>query len=73
MSLIEVERPADGVVLLALNRPDKRNALSTELREYGNGVLADLANDDGLRVLVVTGAGEVFSAATFRRPPVGGS
>jgi enoyl-CoA hydratase/carnithine racemase len=62
MALIELERPADGVALLTLNRPDKRNALSTELREYGNTVLADLAADETVRVVVVTGAGSVFSA-----------
>jgi enoyl-CoA hydratase len=62
MALIEVERPADGVALLTLNRPDKRNALSTELREFGNTVLADLASDEGVRALIVTGAGAVFSA-----------
>jgi enoyl-CoA hydratase len=62
MGLIEVERPAGGVALLTLNRPDRRNALSTELREEGNGALAELADDDGVRALVVTGAGTTFSA-----------
>src|SRR5436190_10813229 len=62
MALIEAERPVDGVALLTLNRPHKRNALSTELREFGNMLLTDLANDDSVRVLIVTGAGEVFSA-----------
>jgi enoyl-CoA hydratase/carnithine racemase len=57
---IEVERPGDGVVLLTLNRPEKRNALDVELREHGSEVLARLAEDDSLRVLVVTGAGDVF-------------
>lgn len=60
--LIHVERPRDGVALLTLNRPAKRNALSVELREVGNGVLEDLAGDDTVRALVVTGAGSVFSA-----------
>jgi enoyl-CoA hydratase len=62
MGLIEVERPAEGVALLTLNRPDRRNALSTELREEGNGALAELAGDEGVRALVVTGAGTAFSA-----------
>jgi enoyl-CoA hydratase/carnithine racemase len=62
MALIELERPADGVAVLTLNRPQRRNALSTELREYGSRLLADLAADDSVRALVVTGAGTTFSA-----------
>ncbi len=62
MALIELDRPADGVALLTLNRPDRRNALSTALREEGCRLLAELADDDSLRALVVTGAGTVFSA-----------
>jgi len=62
MGLIEVERPAEGVALLTLDRPDRRNALNTELREEGNGALAELADDQGVRALVVTGAGTTFSA-----------
>lgn len=60
--LVTVERPADGVVLLTLNRPDKRNALSIALREEGNAALAKLAGDESVHVLVVTGAGPGFSA-----------
>ena len=62
MGLIEFERPADGVALLTLDRPDRRNALSTELREEGCRLLAELAADESVRALVVTGAGTVFSA-----------
>ena len=57
---IEVEHPGDGIVLLTLNRPEKRNALDVELREHGSEVLARLAGDESLRALVVTGAGDVF-------------
>ena len=60
--LVVVSRPTEGVALLTLNRPDKRNALSVELREEGCRVLDELAHDESVRVLVVTGAGAVFSA-----------
>lgn len=59
---ILVTRGAEGVAVLTLNRPDKRNALSTALREAGNIALEALAADDDVRVLVVTGAGAAFSA-----------
>ena len=57
---IDIGRAGDGVALLTLNRPAKRNALSVELREEGCRVLADLAGDDSVRALVVTGAGSTF-------------
>jgi enoyl-CoA hydratase/carnithine racemase len=60
--LLRLDRPADGVALLTLDRPDRRNALSTQLRRQGNALLAELAVDESLRCLVVTGAGDVFSA-----------
>ena len=62
MALLELDRPADGVALLTLKRPERRNALSTELREEGSRLLAELAADDAVNALVVTGAGSVFSA-----------
>lgn len=62
MALIELERPTDGVAVLTLNRADRRNALSTDLREEGCGLLGDLSADEGVRALVVTGAGTTFSA-----------
>ena len=60
--LLTTDRPLDGVALVTLNRPDRRNALSTELRRQGNALLAELAADESVRALVVTGAGPVFSA-----------
>ena len=52
----------DGVARLTLNRPDKKNALSIALRDAVSDALADLAGDDRLKVLVVTGAGDTFCA-----------
>ena len=48
------ERHADGVAVLRLNRPDKRNALDTATLDVLNADLADLADDPGLRVLVLS-------------------
>jgi enoyl-CoA hydratase len=54
--------PADGVALLTLDRPDRRNALSIELRDAISDALDELADDAGLRCVVLTGAGTTFSA-----------
>jgi enoyl-CoA hydratase len=52
----------DGVKILTLNRADKKNALSIELRDEMSDVLDATAQDAGAKVVVVTGAGDTFSA-----------
>ena len=51
-----------GIATVALDRPEKRNALSIELRDRITAVLAELADDEAVRVIVLTGRGEVFCA-----------
>jgi enoyl-CoA hydratase/carnithine racemase len=50
----------DPVAVLTLNRPEKRNALSIELRELLRDALAELAADDAIASAVLTGAGPAF-------------
>ncbi|MFQ5698500.1 MAG: enoyl-CoA hydratase/isomerase family protein [Myxococcota bacterium] len=57
---------ADGVAVLTLNRPEKRNALSRALREEIVERLDKLATNDGTRAVVLTGAGHVFCAGFDR-------
>jgi enoyl-CoA hydratase len=70
--LVTVDRPADGVAVVTMNRPAKKNALSIALREAIADALDELVADDTARVAVLTGAGEVFSAgfdlAEFQNP-----
>jgi len=54
--------PADGVATLTLNRADKKNALSIALRDELSDALDALAGDEAVKTVVVTGAGDVFSA-----------
>ena len=60
-----------GWTLLTLNRPDKRNALSIELREAVCDALDDLAIDPDVRGVAIVGAGRDFSGGwdldEFRR------
>jgi enoyl-CoA hydratase len=51
---------SDGVAVLTLNRPEKRNALSIELRYELARVLDELAGSSEVGALVVTGAGSAF-------------
>ncbi len=61
MSDLLIERH-EAHVTLTLNRPEKRNALSTALRDEISDALDAAARDDAVKCVVVTGAGSVFSA-----------
>jgi enoyl-CoA hydratase/carnithine racemase len=53
---------ADGIAMLTLHRPERLNAFTAGMaRELGE-VCAQVDADDGVRVLVVTGAGRAFCA-----------
>ena len=52
----------DRVRTLTLNRPAARNALSTELRRRFFAALRDAQDDDGVDVVILTGADPVFCA-----------
>ncbi|KAF0639897.1 hypothetical protein FPSE5266_07625 [Fusarium pseudograminearum] len=60
--LILSSTPADGVRVLALNRPSKRNALSQELITVFLEQLKTASQDDGVRVIVITGSSTFFCA-----------
>ena len=51
-----------GVAWVTLNRPDKRNAMNPQLNREMLQVLDALEGDDRCGVLVLTGAGQAFSA-----------
>lgn len=61
MSLILRDEPADGVVRLTLNRPDKRNALSWALVDELSAQLAKLHDEDA-QAVILAGAGSIFCA-----------
>src|SRR5579864_3736009 len=53
----------DGVGFITLNRPDKLNALSFGLVRELDDALTGLEEDDAIKAVVITGAGErAFSA-----------
>ena len=62
----------DGIAVLTLNRPEKRNALSHALREEIVERLDELARNDEVRAVVLTGAGPVFCAGFDRSEFTGG-
>lgn len=50
----------DGVAIVTLNRPEKLNALSPGMRAGIPQAIADIAADDDIKVLIITGAGRAF-------------
>ena len=58
---LKLERDG-GIAVLTLARPDNLNAWNRKMRDELREAVASLVGDDGLRVLVITGAGRAFSA-----------
>jgi enoyl-CoA hydratase len=48
----------DGVGLVTFNNPEKRNAMSIEMWEGLGQALTELREDDNIRVVILTGAGD---------------
>lgn len=59
---VMIDRLDNGVVLLRLNLPDRRNAMTAELTEAWQTAIARLRSDRDLRAVVVTGEGKAFCA-----------
>jgi enoyl-CoA hydratase/carnithine racemase len=59
--LLSIER-RNEVALVTLQRPEKRNALSIDLRIELSEAFGRLGEDDGVGCIVLTGAGSAFCA-----------
>lgn len=62
MSIIEQELDTQGILTLTLNRPDKLNALSTELLMTLETVLQEAKKNTKVKALLITGEGKAFCA-----------
>lgn len=59
---IIVEHPEDGIALVQLNRPKRLNALNQQTMHEIAQALNELADDDDVRVVVLTGNERAFAA-----------
>ena len=59
---LRVERREDGVVVLTLDLPDRRNAMTGELTSAWGTTIASMRGDRSVRCVVVTGEGSAFCA-----------
>lgn len=62
MSEVLIKEVDGPIVTLRLNRPAERNAISDELREALAEALDELATDEDVRALILTGNGRSFCA-----------
>jgi enoyl-CoA hydratase/carnithine racemase len=62
MSVVLLERPAEHVALVRINRPDARNALNMEVRKLLAQHLTELGQDPATRAIVLTGNDKAFAA-----------
>src|SRR5262249_34940523 len=53
---------ADGIATITLNRPERLNAYTPTMRREIAAALGACDSDDGVRVVIVTGAGRGFCA-----------
>lgn len=63
----------DGVARITLNRPHVLNAINEQLFLELKAVLSEIAGDDTVGVVVLTGAGRAFSAGVDIKTTAGGA
>ncbi len=60
--VVITERPAEGVGLVRINRPEARNALNLEVRRLIGRHLTEMGDDESVRCIVLTGNEKAFAA-----------
>lgn len=60
LTSLRLDRPSEGVVVLTLDDPDRRNAMSDEMTSSWGRALEAIKTDPSVRTVVVTGAGSAF-------------
>ena len=67
MDHVSLEEIQDGIVVLTIDRPERRNALSNKVLAELHEAVDRVSSDPAIRVVILTGAGEGFSAGADMR------
>ncbi|MGQ0742686.1 MAG: enoyl-CoA hydratase-related protein [Alphaproteobacteria bacterium] len=59
---VQLDTTREGVAVVTLNRPEVHNAINAEIIDRLADIFTDLAKQDGVRVVIIEGAGKSFSA-----------
>jgi enoyl-CoA hydratase len=62
MSLVLTDTPSQGIRVLTLNRPEKKNALSDDVLSALADALAEAVSESAVRAIVLTGSDTCFAA-----------
>ena len=65
--------PVEHIARITINRPDRRNALHDDATDEMGQAIDDVAADDEIRVLIITGSGQAFCAGGDLNALKGGS
>lgn len=73
---VVVERSAEGVMTIAFNRPEKKNAITAAMYQTMADALADAAEEAAVRAILIRGGTQAFSAGNdledfMKSPPSG--
>jgi enoyl-CoA hydratase/carnithine racemase len=60
-----IKCPADGVAVLTINRPERRNAITVDLQRRLDAALSELEADRDARAIILTGAGDAAFSAGY--------
>ena len=60
MGFVLIDRPRPGITLITLNRPERMNAMAFDVMIPFREALDEISDDNGTRVVVITGAGHGF-------------
>ena len=61
MAIVETEH-GDGIMVIRMNRPERLNALGTDLRNALADAFCEFRDSDDLEVAIYTGTGRAFCA-----------
>jgi enoyl-CoA hydratase len=67
MEHVRIDEVEDGIVVLTIDRPDRRNALSSKVLAELYEAVDRIGGDPAIRVVVLTGEGQGFSAGADMR------
>ena len=69
MSFVIVERPAEGIAIIRLNRPERMNAMAFDLMIPLRELIEELSVDNSVRVVILTGTGAGFCSGADLEDP----
>lgn len=58
LNYIQLERPAGGICTITINRPEVLNAINVDVISELSSAIDTVAEDDSIRVVIITGKGE---------------